>query len=137
MRPQTTTCLSILHMRYQSVWHVHVTPPVRNPVSFAVSFDYATSARDIFHPSERDTLPFSHAPSSPSGLLSDAILEPCSCPSMILIRIGYILHEYSKPHLHEQLIRSLPHMYFGDCIICVQLKISILLRKSSLSFSCC
>ena len=36
---------------------VCLTPSlVHNPVSLAVRFDNATSARDLFHPSERDTL---------------------------------------------------------------------------------
>ena len=87
----------------QSVLRVRRTSPrIRNSVSHAVSFDNATSARNIFHPSECDTLPF-HASSSPYSLLWDTILKQCSYPYMIYIRIGFVFH--SKPPLHEQLIR--------------------------------
>ena len=45
---------------FTRVVHLHLTPSrVRNPVSHAVSFDNATSARNVFHRSECDTLPFS------------------------------------------------------------------------------
>lgn len=123
----------------QSVLRVRRTSPrVRNPVSHAVSFDNATSARNIFPPSECDTLPF-HASSSTYSLLWDTILKQCSYPYIVFIRISRLPVSQQTPSARTAHQVYLPYMYhviYNIYDIYDQSNISILPRKSSLSLSC-
>ena len=136
VRPHTITYLFTFHMRYQpECLRVRRTSPrVRNSVSHAVSFDNATSARDIFHPSECDTLPF-HASSSSYSLLLDTILKQCSYPYIVFIRISRLPVSQQATSARTAHQVYLPCMYHVIYNIYIQSNISILPRKSSLSIS--